>query len=266
MGTYDLKSVLTFVTDTTGYEKVAYVGHSQGTTELYYALSEDNAWFSNKISLFVALGPVTKLPNTQAALMQLSAEFYGPLDDAINLFNMYEFLGDTWFTSTATNLFCGTVAWFCEAIERSIATSDPNADDNDRFEVYMGHFPSGSPMQSLMHYAQNYREDRFQLWAPDYNTFLAIGQHKHTDLIPLENIVSPPVAMFVGHSDILADPVDAKWASETINSLVHYQEIVGGHLSFMVGKDMTYFTQDVMNLIKKYQPLPNSAEPAAFTQ
>ena len=263
MGTYDLKSVLTFVTDTTGYEKVAYVGHSQGTTELYYALSEDNAWFSNKISLFVALGPVTKLPNTQAALMQLSAEFYGPLDDAINLFNMYEFLGDTWFTSTATNLFCGTVAWFCEAIERSIATSDPNADDNDRFEVYMGHFPSGSPMQSLMHYAQNYREDRFQLWAPDYNTFLAIGQHKHTDLIPLENIVSPPVAMFVGHSDILADPVDAAWTAETINSLVHYQEIVGGHLSFMVGKDMSYFTQDVMNLIKKYQPLPNSA---AFTQ
>lgn len=32
MGTLDLKPVLNLITTTTGYPKVAYVGHSQGTT------------------------------------------------------------------------------------------------------------------------------------------------------------------------------------------------------------------------------------------
>jgi len=34
-----------------------------------------------------------------------------------------------------------------------------------------------------------------------------------------------------------------------------YQEYELGHLSFMVAKEMSWFTLDAMNIIKKYQPL-----------
>jgi len=54
--------------------------------------------------------------------------------------------------------------------------------------------------------------------------------------------------MYVGKADILADAVDAEWTREQIGDAVfHYQLIEGGHLSFMVGKDMSWFSDTVMS-------------------
>jgi len=61
MGKYDQPAFLDYITERTGHEKVAYIGHSQGTTQMFYALAENPEYFKSKISLFVALGPVTKL-------------------------------------------------------------------------------------------------------------------------------------------------------------------------------------------------------------
>jgi hypothetical protein len=44
------------------------------------------------------------------------------------------------------------------------------------------------------------------VYAPDYHTFLDIGNKRQTDLIPLNHIASVPIAMFVGNVDKLADP------------------------------------------------------------
>jgi len=63
--------------------------------------------------------------------------------------------------------------------------------------------------------------------------------------------------MFTGTYDILADLTDSRWTRDTIgDGIVYYEEITAGHLTFLVGKDMTYWTHDVMNLLKKYHPLP----------
>jgi len=62
--------------------------------------------------------------------------------------------------------------------------------------------------------------------------------------------------MFVGNVDTLADKTDAEWTRNQIGSpVVHYQEINGGHLTFIIGKDMSWFSNDVMNLVRTYQPL-----------
>ena len=64
--------------------------------------------------------------------------------------------------------------------------------------------------------------------------------------------------MFVGNVDKLADPEDALWAYKEIGTpVVFYKEYNAGHLTFMIGKDMSYFN-DVMALLAQYQPL-NSA-------
>lgn len=98
------------------------------------------------------------------------------------------------------------------------------------------------------------------MWAPDYNKYLDIGQHRKTDLIPIEDI-KIPIAMFEGKADKLADPIDAKWTADTIGkSIVHYQEIEGGHLTFMIAKDMSYWSNDVMSILQKYQPVTKAAE------
>ena len=63
--------------------------------------------------------------------------------------------------------------------------------------------------------------------------------------------------MFVGSNDTLADPIDAAWTRDQIGAaVIHYEQITGGHLSFMVGKDMSYFNT-VLYLLGEYNP-PNN--------
>ena len=108
------------------------------------------------------------------------------------------------------------------------------------------------------------REDRFQVYSETYNTdlgnewwrsWLTSDKKTHTKLIPLENIRNIPVAMFVGEEDLLADPKDSSWTRDQIGeAVVHYEQIPGGHLSFLVGKDMSYFTHSVMGLLERHHP------------
>ena len=122
----------------------------------------------------------------------------------------------------------------------------------------MGHEPNGASTKSIMLYAQNLKEDRFQVWADHYDDI--IGRKRQTDLIPIENISSVPIAIFAGTHDTIADQTDAHWIRDTLKQevLAHYEDIEAGHLTFMVGKDMTYWTDGVMGLLGKYHPLPSS--------
>ena len=45
------------------------------------------------------------------------------------------------------------------------------------------------------------------------------------------------------------------------DNLYHYEEIVADHQSFLVGKDMSYFTVSVMDILRNTHkaPVPNTA-------
>ena len=111
---------------------------------MFYALSEKVKDVYDKLSLFVALGPVTKITYQQSLLITEVSKLYGTLDSVSKLFGIYEVAGANWFTSTVTKDFCGALTSICEFIESFVITSDPDADDEERFAVYMGHTPNGA--------------------------------------------------------------------------------------------------------------------------
>ena len=214
MGKYDLPAVIDMIQTETGGQKVAYVGHSQGTTQMFTGLAENSAYFQDKVPLFVAVGPVTKISHTKAAIFQFAADFYTTLANTCSLLGIHELLGANWFTSGVSTLFCTHIPELCELISALFVTHNPDLDDSDRFAVYMGHEPNGTSVKSILHYAQNLREDRFQVFADDYTDFFNKKKHRTTDLIPLENITGVPVAMFTGKEDILADLTDSQWTRD----------------------------------------------------
>lgn len=59
MGNHDLPAVIDMIQEQTEGQKVAYIGHSQGTTQMFSGLSENEDYFKDKVPLFVALGPVS---------------------------------------------------------------------------------------------------------------------------------------------------------------------------------------------------------------
>ena len=58
MAEQDLPTFIDFVLEETGYEKLSYVGHSEGTTQMFLGASLNPDYFNQKVNLFVALAPV----------------------------------------------------------------------------------------------------------------------------------------------------------------------------------------------------------------
>jgi pimeloyl-ACP methyl ester carboxylesterase len=61
MGQFDQPALWTYIIQKTGVEKITYIGHSQGTAQMFAALSENPQFFKNKLNLFIAIAPVVKL-------------------------------------------------------------------------------------------------------------------------------------------------------------------------------------------------------------
>ena len=97
MGLYDLPAVIDYIRDVTNQPKVAYIGHSQGTTQMFYALSENEPFFRDKVSIFIALAPVTKITNQKAEVVRVAADLYRAIDSAADIVHLYELGGANWF-------------------------------------------------------------------------------------------------------------------------------------------------------------------------
>ena len=79
LGLKDTKAWIDFILEKTGLESLSYVGHSQGTTQMFLAGSLDPAYFKQKVNLFVALAPVGTTASISNPLLKFAS-------DHINLF------------------------------------------------------------------------------------------------------------------------------------------------------------------------------------
>mmetsp|Transcript_30057 Transcript_30057/g.22317 ORF Transcript_30057/g.22317 Transcript_30057/m.22317 type:complete len:115 (+) Transcript_30057:851-1195(+) len=113
----------------------------------------------------------------------------------------------------------------------------------------MGHYPSGTSLKSMVHYAQIMNAARFQRY--DYGSMLNkyIYHRDKAPLIDVQKIHSVPIAMFVGQYDLLADPEDNQITAPQLETLAHYGEYELGHLGFFLSRKMEYFRDDVVSFL-----------------
>lgn len=78
MGRYDIPAEVDYVLKHTGQAKLSYVGHSQGTTQLFAGLAEKMDWFRDRLHSFVALGPVVRLAHPKSSFFNFFAQFEWP--------------------------------------------------------------------------------------------------------------------------------------------------------------------------------------------
>ena len=90
LGDFDMPAQVDFVREKTRAKKITYIGHSQGTTQMFYGLSTNCDFWTERINLFVALAPVVDLSNTQSTFIR-------------------------WFSKTESTL--GSLLWFTGKLE-----------------------------------------------------------------------------------------------------------------------------------------------------
>ena len=254
MGDYDAPAQVDFVRSQTKTDKVTYIGHSQGTTQMFYGIAKQEEFWKERLNLYVALAPVTRIDHCGSDLFVFLSNVWRLFEDSLYLVHVYSILGP--IAAEGTKIACGIMPEFCKFAEGFLITSDPSLDNTDRFQVYMGHFPAGASVQSLVHYAQMIKEKDFYLydWGSKSNNQARYGQDT-PPIVDLTQIHDLPMAMFVGSVDDLGDLTDNQWARDQImkggDALVHYEVVPAGHSTFMVGNDMSYF-KTVLGLVDAY--------------
>ena len=144
MGEYDDTANIDYILNHTGQKKVAaYIGHSQGTSQMFYALSAHPDYWQERLNLFVALAPVTSLHNTGSGMLKILSKFETELNAVSSLLHVYSIF-EPGAASFVTSEFCKFLPSVCNEIQLFFSSTDPTLDDQDRFQVYMGHYPSGA--------------------------------------------------------------------------------------------------------------------------
>ena len=122
--------------------------------------------------------------------------------------------------------------------------------------VVHSRYPQETSVKSLIHLGQCIGENKFQ----DYNGYQVNWWYYHSWNPPqfdVRKIKNMPIAMYAGRQDPLATIADVDWLNTQLGNVVHYMKIDQHDHDFGASKTMEYM-QSVIELSKKYNPLPGS--------
>jgi len=98
---------------------------------MFSAMSLDHEFWKERLNVFIALAPVTKLHYTGSALFKFLSEFQTSVHSLTNALHIYSIFGG--FATTGTKVICSISAHLCKLVEGFIITKNPRLDDTKRF-------------------------------------------------------------------------------------------------------------------------------------
>ncbi|KAK3097925.1 hypothetical protein FSP39_014569 [Pinctada imbricata] len=225
MAAYDLPASIDYILNQTKVEKVAYVGHSQGTMIAFARLST-SLDLQDKVNVFIALAPVAKVYHIRGLL--------GFIGKVLNEQLAYDIFGHKSYgqNSTASEWVTGTFCALnqaehlkvCNSVASLIMGFDVKHANFSRAAVYLTHVMEGTSTKNMIHFAQGVKHDKFQMY--DYGSSRENMKHYNQSTppdYPVQNI-NIPVALFTGPNDLLADPADVSYLTSSLPNIVQHKE------------------------------------------
>jgi hypothetical protein len=139
-----------------------------------------------------------------------------------------------------------------------ISDSDTSGFDWAQVGVYFGHYPAGGSVYVWNHvYNSFYHENYLSQDFGSKRNQVIYGQETPHYIDPKKiKDAGVPIALYQGKHDLLVSLDQTRQLKDDLeHMLVDYHEIKGGHLVFLVGKDISWFVDRAVPLIKKYNPV-----------
>ena len=247
MAQYDVPANIKYVLKTTSKDTLSYVGHSQGTSQMFAALADKKTrdYVNSKVNVFIALAPIVYLANQQSTFLNLLAYGSIGIETIANVFGVYSiFPGSCSETSIQAKFeaaICKIASILCNGI-LAIADADAKYDNTARIPYYVKHAPSGSALMQVYHYKQWVKQSgkhpEFTMYDYGSRQNQAIYGQKTA---PTWNLgyIKAPVRAYVGRQDNLGDVIDNSLLAAKLNevgadaSFKFYDNC--GHMTFMWG-------------------------------
>lgn len=263
MGKFDIPANLDFISKKTGFEKIVYIGHSQGTSQLVAALSDPHSsnYVNSMLEKAILLGPVVYLSNPSNYFFSEFAKNSRIIAVLVHAFRMKELLPGQCSATSATARFnyalCHFVPEMCDLVLYFIE-ANPKYENMEKVAVYAEHLPSGSSWRTLDHFQQLIEAKRSHPVFRMYNYGAKLnkkiyGQRKAPDY-DFGNIRTP-IRLFMGVQDSMGDIIDNNFFIADLQRLgKDYKSYVYndcGHFTFTVGKDTERFLRDILREIEE---------------
>ncbi len=261
MARYDIKANIELILRITGQQKLTYVGHSQGTTQMFAALTDPavSAYVNSKVKKFIALAPVVYLAHQTSPLVTLMANS-AQLQDASEKFGVNEWLPGPCSQTSMQAAFqasvCRVNPAFCN-FGISLFDQNPKYDNLKNLPEYLIHMPAGTSLRTLLHFKQSFLQtDKNNPKLTKYNFGETENLRRYGQKTPPEydlKLINIPVRGFVGLSDRLGDPTDNSILANNLQKLgKNYKAYVYddcGHMTFMWAINASKIFADVLREI-----------------
>ena len=254
LGIYDIPAVINYIKSVNkSKEKIIYFGHSQGTTLMFSGLVQKYEFYKENIKLFVALAPVARLSYLDSTLLSIMSKI--SIHKLMQNIQVYEVCPN----SDGTKKFLNFMDKYANGLTNFFLglISDENSKQYNNkcaLSVYLNHYPCGCSLKCLIHYIQIIENKKFTYF--DYNK--EANFHIYHQISPpeydLKLIKDIPIMLIGADKDKLATIEDIKWLKDELKENVIYYKIVEnmGHLSFMIGKDFSWFDEPLKIIMDKF--------------
>jgi pimeloyl-ACP methyl ester carboxylesterase len=153
MGLNDVPAIIDFVLNKTNKEKLTYIGHSQGTTQMFMAASVEPEYYKSKINLFVALAPVVKMKNTLSYSLRFLSKHRNMVEWlGVDVLHKYSIFGPKQGVDFDEVLLCRMIPALCDLGIWAISDREVDLINMDREDVIFSLFPSGCGYKNFIHY------------------------------------------------------------------------------------------------------------------
>ena len=147
---YDLPTNIEYIKNITGASKVIYIGHSQGTTQLFAHLTE-HPEFKENLKLFFGLGPVIKVDHQESLLIKAMLKLR--VDDIMSFLGFTSALYLSRDNFPTLGIVCEKLSGICVDVVRFICGDSEIVHYNQsRMSVMASHEPGGTSVQNLQHW------------------------------------------------------------------------------------------------------------------
>jgi pimeloyl-ACP methyl ester carboxylesterase len=204
MAKYDVPALINYVRKDANVAQVAWIGHSQGTMQMFGALASQS-FDSRHLSQFIALAPATFIGHVSVPFIHMIADIPPSV--------MRDLFGRKGMWDAPTSLQGPVCGWYppvCDDFINAVFGADGTATLNQtRLPIYAAHVPAGTSTLNMLHYRQTLRRNDFSAY--DYGSATLNEQHYNQPTPPPYNmteIVTPPISIFAGTTDSMADPED----------------------------------------------------------
>ncbi|GAB5371142.1 hypothetical protein AAMO2058_001554200 [Amorphochlora amoebiformis] len=226
---FDLPDTITYIQNTLKEEgkvgpngegvKLSYVGHSEGTTQMFGLLS-DHPKLASKLCSFVALGPVGKVGNISSTALTTLANW--------NLDKLVWWMGFRssfmMLQGSSEHLFISFAAYIAPSLVDMIITllcgpSNSPMSSPEQRKTWGSHEPGGTSILNVAHWCQSIRQKSFQKY--DYGEKLNKKRYgrPRPPMYDVENIPKKlPKLLVRGTKDALVGAKDFEWLVSQLSS------------------------------------------------